>query len=130
MGAPTRPWVTPAEVKAYSELPNVQNRADAKLAVDITRAEEYVLNYTHNDFSDYTEIPVAVKTAIILLAERYGNTAANTSGTITSETFDDYSWSGEASASSFFENSDITSLLDPYVVTASKGRVTFRMRKL
>ena len=128
MGAPTRPWVTPAEVRAYSELPNVQNRTDEKLAVDITRAEEYVLNYTHNDFSDYTEIPAAVKTAIMLLAEMYGYNAVTASKKLSGESFDDYSWSGEASLS--VENTGVDMLLDPYVVAASKGRITFRMRKL
>ena len=32
-----RPWVLPNEVKEYSEKPSVQERTDARLAVDITR---------------------------------------------------------------------------------------------
>lgn len=129
MSTPARPWVAPAEVKEYSELADVQNRADVKLAVDITRAEEYVLNYTHNDFSQYDEIPAAVKTAIILLAEMYGYNSVVSSKTLKSETFDDYSYTAEASSISL-EDTGVDMLLDPYVVTASKGRITFKMRKI
>ena len=61
----TRPWAITAEVKEYSDLPAVQNRTDAKVATDITRAEQYIIAYTNNDFSDskYPTIPAAVKTA-------------------------------------------------------------------
>lgn len=43
-----RPWVTPEEVKEYSEIPAVQQRSDTRLTVDIARAEQYVITYTHN----------------------------------------------------------------------------------
>ena len=39
----TRPWAITAEVKEYSDLPAVQNRTDAKVATDITRAEQYII---------------------------------------------------------------------------------------
>lgn len=129
MSTPARPWVTPADVKGYSELPNVQNRSDVKLAVDITRAEEYVLNYTHNDFSEYDTIPAAVLTAIMLLAEMYGHNAVITSKTLKSESFDDYSYTSETSSITL-EDTGVDMLLDPYVVTASKGRVTLKIRKI
>ena len=45
-----RPWVTPQEVRDYSEIPSVQKRSDTRLAVDIARAEQYVITYTHNTF--------------------------------------------------------------------------------
>ena len=45
-----RPWVTPEVVKDYSEIPAVQKRSDARLTVDIARAEQYVVTYTHNSF--------------------------------------------------------------------------------
>ena len=56
-----RPWVTPQEVREYSELPAVQSRSEARLAVDIARAEQYVITYTHNDFAEEA-LPLAVKT--------------------------------------------------------------------
>lgn len=48
---------------------------DLQLQTDITRAEEYVIAYTNNKFEDstaYPTIPAAVKTAVIILAEAYG----------------------------------------------------------
>lgn len=36
---PARPWITPEQVREYSETPEVVSRTDAKLAVDISRAE-------------------------------------------------------------------------------------------
>ena len=68
-----RPWVSPEEVREYSEMEAVQQRSDTRLAVDIARAEQYVVTYTHNKFEDYEEIPPPVKTAVILLAEAYAS---------------------------------------------------------
>ncbi|EJW90353.1 hypothetical protein YqbG, partial [gut metagenome] len=45
-----RPWVTPKEVREYSEIEAVQKRSDTRLTVDIARAEQYVITYTHNSF--------------------------------------------------------------------------------
>ena len=59
-----RPWVMPEEVKEYSEIPVVQKRSDARLVVDITRAEQYVITYTKNSFQDLEEIPQEVKMAL------------------------------------------------------------------
>ena len=125
----TRPWVTSDEVRAYSELAEVQNRTDEKLAVDISRAEEFVINYTHNDFSEYETIPAAIKTAVILLSEMYGYNAIISSNTLKSETFDDYSYTAEASTIKIADTG-VEMLLEPYVITGAKGRVTFRLRKL
>ena len=47
-----RPWVLPQEVRDYTDRPSVKERADAKLSVDISRAEQYVISYTHNRFED------------------------------------------------------------------------------
>ena len=33
-----RPWVTPKEVREYSDLPSIQSRQDEKLEKDIQRA--------------------------------------------------------------------------------------------
>ena len=129
----TRPWVTPQEVVNYTDIPAVQTRDEAKLAVDIQRAEAKVIAYCHHDFTEtkedgsevYTAIPDAVKTAVILLAEAYAkNTLLKSTTQYTSETHDDYSYTikdGEIT----IESLNITDLLDPYV--DSSGSVIFHM---
>lgn len=127
----TRPWVTPVQVKEYSDRPTVKNRADVKVAIDITRAEQYVISYTNNSFGDntkYPTIPNAVKTAVILLAEHYGFSAVSGGGTMKSETFDDYSYT--AADGSLVDLLDLGALLDCYVITEPKGGITVRLRKL
>lgn len=124
-----RPWVTPQEVRDYSETATVQKRTDARLAVDITRAEQYVITYTHNSFEKEEEIPPSVKTAVLILAEAYAHNAAIAAKEVKSETFDDYSYTSEATAISV-EGLDLAALLDDYVIVAPKNGVTLRMRKL
>lgn len=124
-----RPWVTPKEVKEYSEIPAVQQRSDARLTVDIARAEQYVITYTHNSFKDKEEIPQAVKTAVLILAEAYGHNAAIAAKEVKSETFDDYSYTAETSQISV-EALDLAALLDDYVIAQPRNGVTLRMRKL
>lgn len=124
-----RPWVTPQEIKDYSEIPAVQQRSDARLTVDIARAEQYVITYTHNSFEDVEEIPQAVKTAVLILAEAYGHNAVVAAREVKSETFDDYSYTAEASQISV-EALDLAALLDDYVKAEPRNGVTLRMRKL
>lgn len=124
-----RPWVTPQEVKDYSEIPAVQQRSDARLTVDIARAEQYVITYTHNSFEGVEEIPQAVKTAVLILAEAYGHNAVVAAREVKSETFDDYSYTAEASQISV-EALDLAALLDDYVKAEPRNGVTLRMRKL
>lgn len=125
----TSPWVTPAEVKEYSEYKQVQERKDERIAVDIARAEQYIRTLTHNNFSDYSVLPAEVRTATILLAEAYGYNASLKTSAIKSETFDDYSYTAEASAVALDEL-DIAALLDAYVIQQPHNGVTMRMRKL
>lgn len=125
-----RPWVTPQEVKEYTEIAAVQNRTDARLTVDIARAEQYVINLTHNKFEDCEAIPSAVKTAVILLAEAYGNNAVEASRTVKSETFDDYSYTASDSSVISIDGLDLASLLDEFTITKPNNGVTMRMRKL
>lgn len=125
----TRPWITPQDVKSYSEIKSVQNRSDSRLAVDIARAEMYIITYTHNDFKDYETIPEEVKTAAILLAETYGKRAVATSKEYKSETFDDYAYQANDAEVSL-ESLDIAALLDNYVMNEPKNGVNMRLRKL
>lgn len=124
-----RPWVTPQEVRDYSEIPSVQKRSDTRLAVDIARAEQYVITYTHNTFESYKEIPPSIKTAVLILAEAYAHNAVLAAKEIKSETFDDYSYSADHSDIEVTDL-DLAALLDDYVVTAANGTVTMRMRVL
>lgn len=124
-----RPWVTPAEVRAYSDIKQVQERTDERLMVDISRAEQYILTLTHNDFSGYETIPDSVRTATLLLAEAYGYNTVLKTKNIKSETLDDYSYTAENTAISV-EELDIAALLDPYVIHKPRNGVTMRMRKL
>ena len=124
-----RPWVTPEEVREYSEIPAVQKRSDTRLKVDIARAEQYVITYTHNTFADVKEVPQSVKTAVLILAEAYGHNAVTAAKEVKSETFDDYSYTAEATQISV-EALDIAALLDDFVITEARNGVTLRMRKL
>lgn len=124
-----RPWVTSQEVKDYSEIAAVQKRSDARLTVDITRAEQYVITYTHNSFKDEEEIPTPVKTAVLILAEAYAHNAIVAAKEVKSETFDDYSYTAEATQISV-EALDLAALLDDYVIAEPRNGVTLRMRKL
>lgn len=124
-----RPWVTPQEVRDYSDIKLVQERTDARLEVDISRAEQYVIAYTNNDFSEFLEIPQNVKTAVILLAEGYGYNTAISSKEIKSETFDDYSYTAETKAISF-DTLGLDALLEEFVKVKPKNGVTMRLRRL
>ena len=124
-----RPWVTPQGVREYSEIPAVQQRSDARLTVDIARAEQYVITYTHNSFKDMQEVPQAVKTAVMILAEAYGHNAVLAAKEVKSETFDDYSYTSESSQISI-EGLDLAALLDDFVVKEPRNGITLRMRRL
>ncbi len=128
-----RPWAVPADVISYSDYKQVQDRAEAKLQVDISRAEQYVIAYTNNDFSDMEAIPEPVKNAVILLAEAYAYNAcadARSGGRrMKSESFDDYSYSSD-DAYFNIDDLDVKVLLDPYVKVTARNGITLRMRKL
>ena len=124
-----RPWVTPQEVRDYTEIQSVQERSDTRIAVDISRAEQYVISYTNNDFSDYEEIPQNVKTAVILLAETYGYNSVVSAKEVKSETFDDYSYTAENNTISF-DTLGIKPLLEEFIKVKPKNGVTMRLRRL
>lgn len=124
-----RPWVTPQEVREYSETTDVQNRSDARLAVDITRAEQYVITYAHNDFEEYEVIPLQVKAAVLILAEAYAHNTVTIAKEVKSETFDDYSYTAESTSISV-DSLNLSALLDEYVISQPNNGVILRMRKL
>lgn len=124
-----RPWVTPKEIREYSEIKSVQERTDARLMIDISRAEQYVISYTGNDFSEYEEIPQNVKTAVILLAETYGYNSAVSAKELKSETFDDYSYTADTSLKSF-DDIGLKPLLEDYMKDKDGGSIVMRLRRL
>lgn len=124
-----RPWVTPKEVREYSEIKSVQERTDARLMIDISRAEQYVISYTGNDFSEYEEIPQNVKTAVILLAETYGYNSAVSAKELKSETFDDYSYTADTNLKNF-DDIGLKPLLEDYMKDKDGGSIVMRLRRL
>ena len=128
----SRPWVTPQEVKAYTDIPEVQERSDSKLQTDISRAEKYVITYTHNDFSNIDPIPDDVKTAVILLAENYAHSSVVSAKNEKSETFDDYSYTAFSSSdiSAGINDLGLDALLDDFIIAQPNSSVTMRLRIL
>jgi len=122
-----RPWIQPAEVREYSDIDAVKNRSDAKLTVDITRAEAAVIKYTHNTFDGQETLPAEVKSALLILTEYYAYQAAKALGGVKSETFDDYSYTVSDSMLAI-SDLGIASLLDEYI--QKQGTVTMKLRKL
>lgn len=127
-----RPWVTPEDIKNYTDYKSIQGRDDKKLAVDIFRAEQYIIKYTNNDFKDeeVIVIPASVKTAVLLVAEIYAYKAVEREGGFKSESFDDYSYTLQDSSVLDFDNLDLESLLEDYINTQSKNKTIMKLRKL
>lgn len=128
-----RPWVSPIQVKEYTDYSSVKDRSDKKLEIDISRAEQVIISYTNNNFSDaskYPQIPEAVKTAVILLAEAYGCQAAlGDKRNKKSEAFDDYSYTIQDGPISV-ESLDLGPLLEEFALAKAKNGVTMRLRGL
>lgn len=111
-----RPWVSPDDVRDYTENPSVQARSDARLAFDVARAEAYVTSYCGQDFAD-GPLPENVRMAVILITEQYAaRAAAEATGAslLKSETNDDYSYTARDTEASLADL-NLGWLLDPYV---------------
>lgn len=127
-----RPWVTPQEVKAYTEQKEVLERAETKLELDIARAELKVIAITNNHFpeKEYPKVPENVKLAVLLLAEAYAkNAVEQAKRQIKSETFDEYSYTLESSGMDI-ASLEIEALLKEFMVAPSSGNMTMRLRRL
>lgn len=125
-----RPWVFPNDVKTYTSHKEVAERSDERLAFDIARAEMKVIHITNNKFSEYDKIPDPVKMAVILVAEAYAkNDIEAAKKKIKSETFDDYSYTVEASTI-ILDSLDLEELLGDYIITDGIGKTVMRLRVL
>lgn len=128
-----RPWITPKEVQDYSDSPKVKTRSENQLQFDIARAEKHVISLTNNKFDSeeyLNTLPSDVRMAAILLAEAYAKRSiAQKDGMMSSETFDDYSYTIDSDAD-LDESLGIGPLLEDYVLDPKKGKVTMKLRKL
>ena len=129
----TRPWVTPQEIRDYTDHSKVQTRSEEKLKVDIARAELRVINYTHTNFADekkYPAIPEPVRLAVILLAEMYASASTEIEkSNYRSESFDEYSYTAADSATKQ-ESIDLGTLLDEYVEEIECNNVNMKLRMI
>ena len=126
-----RPWVTPDNVKEYSDLEDVLNRSEKKLKYDIQRAEAYIISFTNNSFSDDDYpggVPEDVKLADVILAEYFAHNKQNI-GKKTSETFDDYAYTSSSSEIDV-KTLGIETLLESHLRSKASEKLTMRLRKL
>lgn len=122
-----RPWVTPQEIRDYSDYASVQTRLDVKLQTDIARAEQYIISYTHNLFLE--ELPESVRLAVLLLAEAYAYNAYVSAKEIKSETFDDYSYTTDTKGVDL-DTLGISDLLENYKMPVNPMKTELIMRSL
>ena len=123
-----RPWVTPDEVRDYTENPTVQARSETRLAFDVARAEAYVIRYCGQEFESGL-LPDNVRMAVILIAEQYAaRAAAEATGAslLKSETNDDYSYTAKDTEASLADL-NLGWLLDPYVKTPVRNGIRMDM---
>lgn len=128
-----RPWITPKDVKDYTELPKVSARSDPKLLTDIIRAENYIIIRTNNKFDDavkYPDLPPEIKLAAILVAEFYANkTTTAPTKQYQSESFKDYSYTIKTEEEGV-DAVDIDSLIAIHILPPTKGTLNMKLRKL
>lgn len=128
-----RPWIKPAQIREYTSSPKVEARTDIQLAYDIARAEKYVIFHTHNSFDskEYgSGLPLDVTMAVILLAEAYAKQAiVQKEGSLSSETFDDYSYTVDSGAD-IADSLGLGAMLEEYVLPEDHGKVIMKLRKL
>lgn len=127
--AVVRPWVTPDEVRSYTDHAEVAKRDDAKLQMDIFRAEQKVIAITHNRFDgeELNELPESVRVAVLIIAEAFAkNSIEKAKKQIRSETFDDYSYS-VSSGIIDIDSLDLDYLLKDYLLDGGSGNIVLRM---
>ena len=128
-----RPWIEPKQIRDYTSSPKVEARTDTQLAYDIARAEKYVIFHTHNNFDskEYESgLPSDVTMAVILLAEAYAKQAiTQKDGVMSSETFDDYSYTTSDNQIEI-STLGLETLLAQFVEDKAKERFMMKLRKL
>lgn len=128
-----RPWIEPKQIRDYTSSPKVKARTDVQLAYDIARAEKYVIFHTRNKFDseEYESgLPSDVTMAVILLAEAYAKQAiVQKGGALSSETFDDYSYTVDMETD-VADSLGLGAMLEEYVLPEDHGKAVMKLRKL
>lgn len=128
-----RPWVTPEELKEYTEFEEVRTAptASSKLTSPGRRAGSSTTATTDSTTRRNTPKSRRMsRTAVLLIAEAYAHNAVEqTKVRLKSETFDDYSYTAESSIIDVGKLG-VESLLDDYVVVQPLNGVTMRLRSL
>lgn len=124
------PFITPADVKAYTSFDEVKERTDPQLEVDIMQAEADVFAYVGHEFPlvDYPIFPPRAKTALLLLSEHYALVRGDESLVkgYKSEKLKDYSYTKGDNAT-LAGKPEIANLLRAYVKGGSGGGVRLRI---
>ncbi|MDR3345183.1 MAG: DUF3199 family protein [Oscillospiraceae bacterium] len=123
-------WLTPDELREYSNNKDVKKRTDLQLQMDIYRAKSYIVCYTHNSFDDAELLPEEVKIALLLIAEQYAIMSFNPNDGLKSETYDDYAYTRADKAGIDIEALGLDSLLDDWVIEPPKTGVTLKMQAI
>jgi hypothetical protein len=97
------------------------------LQVDITRALQWIVTYTHNASAVNAPLPDTVRLAALLLAEQFAIAAAHPDVGLKSETLDDYSYTRAQSSGIDFDALQLGSLLDAYKVKQKNGNTELRL---
>ena len=129
-----RPWITPDDVRGYTDSEKVKARSNLQLEFDISRAENYVISYTNNRFNteEYIKkIPDDIRMALILLAEAYALKSVHASAVVSikSETFDDYSYTIDTERTDLIADLQLGPMLEPYM-SSNSGDTVVKLRKL
>ena len=128
-----RPWIEPKQIRDYTSSPKVKARTDVQLAYDIARAEKYVIFFFHFKFDseEYESgLPSDVTMAVILLAEAYAKQAiVQKEGALSSETFDDYSYTVDM-GTDVADSLGLGAMLEEYVLPEDHGKAVMKLRKL
>ncbi|WYU49970.1 DUF3199 family protein [Bacillus sp. FSL K6-0047] len=105
-------FITPDDLKEYSSFSVIQKRSDVHLRNDIVEAEVEIKRLAGQDFSDYEELPEAVKIATLKMAQYFALTNADQAMAkgIKQERFENYSYTLEGR-----EKPDVSGLLSAYV---------------
>lgn len=127
-----RPWVLPANLRSFTEHNEVNEKTDDKLAVMISIAERKVIDYCKHDFTseEYElSLPQDVKNAVLIIADSLSyNDSLRITGSLKSESYDDYSYTVDVhEISTDFDILGVSSLLDPYVMDDTGGSLNFRI---
>lgn len=125
------PFITNAELIAFTPIDAIKSRSTTLLDYDILEAEAEIKQICGHDFSDtvkYPSLPVEVKLATLKLSQYYSivNSDESVIKAIKSQNIGDFSFSSDG-----LEKPSVLHLLRPYINSAvGKGNVEMRLRSI